>query len=134
MNETFMTPAAIAATAGAVLSLLFNYIPGLNTRFDRLSADMQRTVMGVFILLTSIGMAFWQCSGDNSQLYSICGDGMNWRAILTNAVFALVGNQSVDRISPKPRTEEVKPAGVIRPSVLSRKNGIYPPPGERADS
>ena len=98
-----MAPAAIAATAGAVLSLLFNYIPGLNTRFDKLSADMQRAIMGVMILLTAIGMAFWQCSGESANLYSVCSDtGLNWRAVLTNVVFALVGNQSADRISPKP--------------------------------
>jgi hypothetical protein len=101
MNQ-FMPPEAIATTAGAVLSLLFNYIPGLNSRFDRISPDMQRTVMGVLILVTSIGMALWQCSDSSSSVMStLCEDGINWRAVLTNAIFALVGNQSADRISPK---------------------------------
>lgn len=101
-----LSPAAIAATAGAFLSLLFNYVPGLNTRFDRLSADMQRTVMGVVLLLSAIGMALWQCSDQSASVMStMCEGGINWRAILTNTVFALVGNQSVDRISPKPGPE-----------------------------
>lgn len=98
-----LSPAAIAATAGALLSLLFNYVPGLNTRFDRLSPDMQRTVMGVVLLVSAIGMALWQCSDQSASVISaMCEGGINWRAVLTNTVFALVGNQSADRISPKP--------------------------------
>lgn len=103
-----LSPAAIAATAGALLSLLFNYVPGLNTRFDRLSADTQRLVMGVVLLVSAIGMALWQCSDQSmSVISSVCDGGINWRAILTNTVFALVGNQSADRISPKPGPETV---------------------------
>lgn len=98
--------AMIAATTGAVISLLFNYIPGLNTKFDTLSADMQRTVMGILILLTAIGMALWQCSGE-TVISTYCPSGtIDWRMVLTNAVFALVGNQSADRISPKPKEEK----------------------------
>lgn len=104
-----LSPAAIAATAGALLSLLFNYVPGLNTRFDRLSPDMQRTVMGAVLLVSAIGMALWQCSDQStSVMSSMCEGGINWRAVLTNTVFALVGNQSADRISPKPGPEIVK--------------------------
>lgn len=106
-----LSPAAIAATAGVVLSLLFNYVPGLNTRFDRLSADMQRVIMGAMLVLTGIGMALWQCSGESASTTAatLCGDGMNWRAIITNIVFALIGSQSADRISPKPRADEPAP-------------------------
>jgi H+/Cl- antiporter ClcA len=97
-----LSPAAIATTAGALLSLLFNYVPGLNSRFDRLSPDMQRTVMGVVLLISAIGMALWQCSGESESVVSaMCEGGINWRVVLTNTVFALVGNQSADRISPK---------------------------------
>lgn len=109
MDSGSLSPAAIAATAGALLSLLFNYVPGLNKRFDLLSADMQRTVMGVVLLVSAIGMALWQCSDQSaSVMSSMCEGGINWRAILTNTVFALVGNQSADRISPKPRPESTK--------------------------
>ena len=98
-----LSPAAIAATAGALLSLLFNYVPGLNSRFDRLSPDMQRLIMGAMLLVSAIGMALWQCSDQSaSAMSTMCEGGINWRAILTNTVFALVGNQSADRISPKP--------------------------------
>jgi hypothetical protein len=84
IDDSLMSPAAIAATAGAVLSLLFNYVPKLNTKFDTLTPDMQRGIMGLLILLTSIGMALWQCSDSSSSVMSssICGDGMiNWRAL-----------------------------------------------------
>lgn len=88
-----MSPEAIAAAAGAVLSLLFNYIPGLNSRFDRLSADQQRLSMAGLLAVTAIGMAIWTGNSD-------------WRAILTNFVFALIANQGIDRIAPKPRGDQ----------------------------
>lgn len=106
-----LSPAAIATTAGALLSLLFNYVPGLNSRFDRLSADMQRAVMGIVLLISAVGMALWQCSDQSmSSMSTMCEGGINWRAVLTNTVFALVGNQSADRISPKPRETEPETA------------------------
>jgi hypothetical protein len=109
-NDIGFGPAAIAAMAGSALSLIMNYIPGLNTRFDRLTPDMQRAIMGAMIIATSILMALWQCSGttpsDAALVGSLCEGGLNWKLILTNAVFALVGNQSTDRISPKPRSDE----------------------------
>jgi hypothetical protein len=127
MDANSLSASAIAAVAGAVLSLLFNYIPGLNTAFDRLSADKQRMVMGLVILVTAVGMAIWQCSDStSSSAISYCQNGMDWRVILQNAVFALIGNQSTDRISPKPRSNEttsssdVIPAGNVTSSALLR--------------
>lgn len=97
-----LDPSVIAATAGVILSLLFNYIPGLNTRFDRLSPDMQRFCMGVMIVVAGLVMAVWQCVAVSRTGHYICGtDLIDWRMVLTNIVSALIGNQSADRISPK---------------------------------
>lgn len=99
-----MSPEALAACAGGFLSLLFNYVPGLNARFDRLTADGQRALMALLLAVTAVGMALWTCtSPETSEAFGLCVGDTNWRAVATNFVFALIANQGVDRLSPKPR-------------------------------
>lgn len=101
-----MTPEVLAATTGAILSILMNYIPGLNDAFDKLSANGQRATMAVLLLVAAVGTAVWTCTSPEAGGVGICLGGTDWRAVLQAYVFALIANQSVDRISPKPRTEE----------------------------
>lgn len=103
-----MSPELIAATAGVILSLLMNYIPGLNTAFDRLSANGQRLAMAALLLITSIGIAIWTCTDPEQGGLSICLGDTNWRAVVQAFIFALIANQASDRISPKPRENESK--------------------------
>lgn len=100
-----MSPEVLAATAGAILSLLMNYIPGLNSAFDRLSANGQRAVMAGLLLVAAVGTALWTCTSPEVGGVGICLGGTDWRAVFQAYVFALIANQSVDRISPKPREE-----------------------------
>lgn len=100
-----MTPEVLAATTGGFLSLLMNYVPGVNAAFDRLSANWQRAAMAVLLLVVAVGTAVWTCTGPEAGGVTICLDGTDWRAVLQAYVFALIANQSVDRISPKPREE-----------------------------
>ena len=101
-----MTPEILAATAGAILSLLLNYIPGLNTAFDRLSANGQRAAMAGLLLVAAVGTAIWTCTSPEAGGLTICLGGTDWRAVVQAFIFALIANQSVDRISPKPRASE----------------------------
>ncbi len=96
----------ISASAGTVLSLLMNYVPGLNTKFDAFSPNQQRGIMALMLILCSMGLAFWRCTGNEASVFTdICGDnGINWRAVLQSMFFALTANQGVDRISPKTTT------------------------------
>jgi len=116
-----MTPETLSASAGVLLSIALNYIPGLNTQFDRLSANAQRAVMALLLAFSAVGLALWTCTGpdalsiSSASLCSDAGGGVNWRAVVQSFVFALMANQAADRISPKPReiekaVEEAKPA------------------------
>lgn len=97
---------AYAAIAGAILSLLMNYIPGLKTMFDKLTSDQQRLVMAGLLAVAAVGTAIWSCTDPANGGLSVCLGDTNWRGVVQAFVFALIANQSVDRISPKPRTEE----------------------------
>lgn len=99
---------ALSATAGLVLSLIMNYVPGLNAWFDKMSANGQRLSMAALLALTAIGTAIWTCTSPDAGGLSACVGDTNWRAVIQSLIAALVVNQGADRISPKPRTEEVR--------------------------
>lgn len=101
-----MSPELIAAIAGVILSLLMNYIPGLNSAFDKLSANGQRLAMAGLLALASAGIAIWTCTDPGAGGLSICLGATNWRAVVQAFIFALIANQASDRISPKPRENE----------------------------
>lgn len=101
-----MSPEVLSAVAGALLSVLMNYIPGLSAAFDRMSADRQRLVMALMLLLAAIGTAVWTCTSPEAGGLSICLGATNWRAVIQSFVFALMANQAADRISPKVRSNE----------------------------
>lgn len=100
-----MSPEVLAATAGALLSLLMNYVPGLSTAFDRLTPNWQRAAMAGLLLVTALLTAFWTCTSPEAGGLGICLGGTDWRAVVQSFIFALIANQGVDRISPKPREE-----------------------------
>lgn len=101
-----MSPEALSALAGAILSLLMNYFPGVNTAFDRMSPDKQRAVMAVLLAVAAVGLAVWTCTDPAAGGVGICLGATNWRAVAQAFVFALMANQATDRISPKPREEK----------------------------
>lgn len=57
-----MTAETLAGIAGVVLSLLFSYIPGLNTKYAALTSEAKKLIMlGILFLLAAAiyGMACW---------------------------------------------------------------------------
>lgn len=104
-----MTPEALSATAGIILSALMTYIPGLNTWYASLNPTAKRLAMVGCLLLAAVGMAAWTCkSPQEGMTFGMCLSGFDWGAVVTAFVLALVGNQSADRILPKP--QDVKDA------------------------
>jgi high-affinity Fe2+/Pb2+ permease len=97
-------PEALAAGAGAILSGLMAYVPGLNVKFASLSAQAKSLIMGVLIVAVATGAAFWACHGP----VSTCVNGLDWRTWLTSIGAALALNQSTHKILPE--TEAVKDA------------------------
>lgn len=98
-----MNPETLSAFAGSLLSLLFNYFPGLNTAFDRLAPNLQRLVMSFLLLISSIILALWTCTDQTATntTFPTCFSSLNWRQVIQSFVFALMSNQATDRISPK---------------------------------
>jgi hypothetical protein len=100
------TPEILSTLAGAALSLLFSYVPGLNTRFAELSPDIKRLVMAGMLLLTTAALYGLSCGGI-LQTGLTCDQPGLVRAIYT-FFLALIANQSTYSISPQ--TSSVKSA------------------------
>lgn len=96
-----ITPEVLAAVSGAVLSLVFSYVPGLNSTFDRLTPTAKRLTMAAILLLVSIGTAFWACTSPGATTrFTTCLGGTDWRSVLTTYIYALMANQATHQISP----------------------------------
>lgn len=104
-----MTPEALYGTAGIILSGLMTYIPGLRVKYASLDPTAKRLAMVGCLLLAAIGMAGWTCKSPQEGLtFGMCLSGFDWSTVATSFFLALVGNQSADRILPKP--QDVKDA------------------------
>ena len=89
-----MTPdQLISSVAGAALSLLLAYIPGLNTQFDKLSTDGKRSVMGLLIILAALGSLVYQCGGFQDACLRA-----NWLDAGGNLFMALTANQGAYKL------------------------------------
>lgn len=98
-----MDPNFLSGLAGVGLSLLFSYVPGLNTRFGSLSAVQKRLVMAGLLLVVAAGALLWSCKIGGA----VCLQA-NWITYLTALGTALVANQSTYSISPLPAAVAVQ--------------------------
>lgn len=125
-----MEAQALSAVAGMILSVLINYVPGLNTAFDRMSANGQRLAMAGLLALAAIGTALWQCTDPAAGGMGVCLGTTNWRAVVSAFVFALMANQAADRISPKvPSYDPHEPTVGVTPRAATDipPRASYPP-------
>lgn len=92
------TPEYFAGFAGAVISLVFEYFPGLRDEFDQLSDDMQRIVM-IGIVFLSVAIAFaMSCLAVIAAFACTSAGALDalWIFIL-----AVIANQGAFLIAPK---------------------------------
>lgn len=95
-----ITPELLAALAGAGLSLVFAYVPGVRDWFARLQPDQRRAVMGLAIIVAAIGALGASCV----SLYNAVTCDKDGALILMQCVVsALVANQSVFTLAVKGR-------------------------------
>ena len=87
----------LAATAGMVLSLGFEYIPGLHDRYNALADAKQKLVMLAVLGLTAGGIFAWACVGVFQQ---VSCDQPGALALLSYFVVAAIANQTTHRLSP----------------------------------
>lgn len=96
-----MNPELLSSMAGAILSLLASYVPGLNTAYDKLSPTAKRLVMALLVTVAAVISAAWSCSSpDTQEAIDVCMAGSGWRTYAQSIIAALVANQATHRISP----------------------------------
>lgn len=92
----------LSLIAGAVLSLLFSYVPGLSDWFDKLDGVYKRLVMALLLLAVSLGIVGLACAGLAADfgLVTTC-DRTGVIAVLQAFLIALAANQTMYAISKK---------------------------------
>ena len=107
MDQFIVTPAVLAAIAGAVLSLAFSYIPGLNAKFAALPSENKSLIMAVMLLLASLAVYGLGCAGIVQS-----GIGCDQKGAVQLAfifISAIMANQSVYALSaPTQAVKDVK--------------------------
>ena len=93
-----MTSDQLAAIAGLVLSLVFSYVPGLNSMFDKLDATQKRLVMAGLLLIVAAGAFGLSCA---QVLVVVTCDKPGALGLVSAFIAALVANQAAFQISPK---------------------------------
>jgi Ca2+/Na+ antiporter len=95
-----MTDVALSAIAGVVLSLVFSYVPGVSSAFDKLETTQKRLTMALLLAIVASGALFLSCANVISEVACTQAGVIG----LVNAyIAALVANQAAYTISPKKR-------------------------------
>lgn len=95
-----ITHETLSLVAGAALSLLFSYVPGLRKKFEPLDGISKRSVMAVALLIVSLAIFGLSCFG----LYDwVTCDQPGAVALVSAFLLALVANQSTYQLSPASR-------------------------------
>lgn len=92
-----MTPEQLALIAGAVLSLLFSYIPGLKNWFEGLSPEYKRLFMAGVLLVAALALFGGSCL--NLWGYFVCSWLGLWEAVKL-WLLAVAANQTIYLVSP----------------------------------
>jgi len=97
-----MTADTLALFAGAFLSLLFSYVPGLNTWFDALEIVHKRLVMLALLIIVAVAIVALACAGLGADLgLAITCDKAGLIGMLRALVLAIMANQSTYKLTPK---------------------------------
>lgn len=93
-----MTSDQLLIIAGAVLAILFAYVPGLGDWFKKLDETVQRLVMLVILAVTTGVIFGLSCA---SILTKVTCDKAGAIGIVTAFFYALISNQGTYAILPK---------------------------------
>lgn len=98
-----MTPEVLFGAAGAILSLLFSYIPGLNAWFAGLKSEYKQLIMLLLIIVVAGGAYGLACAGVLMGLTGIelaCTEAGLW-GLVKAVVLAIIANQAIYGLSPQ---------------------------------
>ena len=100
-----MTAEQLALIAGAVLSLLFSYVPKLSDWYAGLSSQYKKLVMGGVLVLTAAGIFALNCAGYGGMFgWDLTCDVPGAIGFVQVLIAALVANQAVYLISRKAKS------------------------------
>jgi hypothetical protein len=100
-----MTSDLLSSVAGAVLSLLFSYLPGLSAWYGTLTGDKKRLIMLGALALVAGGMYALDCGGLLVKIVpdvaGMCSTADGWVQVVRAFVLATIANQAAFLVSPK---------------------------------
>lgn len=102
-----VTPEQLGAMVGVVLSLLFAYIPGFKTWYDKKSGEVRALVMLGLLVLVAVAIFALSCASPPILPLAVkCSQEGAWELVYV-FIAALVANQgtflvAVDPFKPKP--------------------------------
>jgi hypothetical protein len=106
-----MTADLLAGTAAIILSLVFSYIPGLNTWYAALQKELKQLIMLALVVIVAAASYGLACAGVLESLTGIpltC-DQAGLLGLLRAVVLAIVVNQGAYSLSPNtPAVREAK--------------------------
>ena len=97
-----MTAEILAGIAGAILSLCFSYIPGLNKIWDQFEAEIKRLVMLALLVLVACVAYLLACVGWAADVgLAVTCDRQGIVALVMALLYAIMANQSTYQISKR---------------------------------
>lgn len=105
-----MSAELLSSIAGVVLSLVFSYVPKLNTKFAALETEVKRSIMLGLLALAAVATYGLACSGWLTGLFGIqvpC-DQSGIQMLIQAFIYAAITNQTAYSLSPK--TQAVRQA------------------------
>ena len=99
MPNYVLTPESLALLAGAVLSLIFSYVPGLNSKFAGLQPEVKRSIMAGLLLVVAVVCYLLGCAGFITTGISCTQEGIVQLAMIY--VLSIVANQGTFSITPQ---------------------------------
>lgn len=104
-----LTPEALAAIFGAVLSLLVTYVPGFNGWYASKPEDQKKALMALGLIVVSIGVFALSCAPVLGLVQVECST-KGAVDLLGVLIAALMANQTTDRLAPEPAVVKIAKA------------------------
>lgn len=94
-----MTAENLSMYAGVLLSLIFSYLPGVNSWYDTRASDVKRLLMLAILAVTAGAIFGLACAGYWAGV--VC-DQTGAVALVKLFIAAVIANQATFLVSPKP--------------------------------
>jgi hypothetical protein len=96
-----MSAETLSLISGAVLSLIFSYVPGATDWFEPFPSQVKRLIMLFLLLSTSAVVYSLACLGwGTTWNIAVTCDQKGLMGLIEQTVIAIIANQSIYAISP----------------------------------